>query len=65
MANASGDLAIDAVLRGIVPATSLMPVRSLMLSIGPQYAGFCGRLMYQCLDSVQRLTGGLQSVYDH
>ena len=41
----------------IVRATSLMPVRTLMLPIerplpiGPQYAGFCERLMYQSLDS--------------
>ena len=41
----------------IVRATSLMPVRTLMLPIerplpiGPQYAGFCERLMYHSLDS--------------
>ena len=40
----------------IVRATSLMPVRALMLierplPIGPQYAGFCERLMYHSLDS--------------
>jgi hypothetical protein len=40
----------------IVRATSLMPVRALMLPIerplpiGPQYAGFCERLMYHSLD---------------
>ena len=35
----------------IVRATSLMPVRRLRGPIGPQYAGFCERLMYQSLDS--------------
>jgi hypothetical protein len=35
----------------IVRATSLMPVRRLRGAIGPQYAGFCERLMYQNLDS--------------
>ena len=40
----------------IVRATSLMPVRTLMLierplPIGPRYAGFCERLMYHSLDS--------------
>jgi hypothetical protein len=41
----------------IVRAASLMPVRSLIipmtrqLPVGPQYAGFCQRLMYQSLDS--------------
>ena len=35
----------------IVRATSLMPVRGLRGPIGPQYAGFCERLMYQSLDS--------------
>jgi len=28
-----------------------MPVRRLRGPIGPQYAGFCERLMYQSLDS--------------
>ena len=35
----------------IVRATSLMPVRRLRGPIGPQYAGFCERLMYQSLES--------------
>ena len=35
----------------IVRAASLMPVRRLRGPIGPQYAGFCERLMYQSLDS--------------
>ena len=35
----------------IVRAASLMPVRRLRVPIGPQYAGFCERLMYQSLDS--------------
>ena len=35
----------------IVRATSLMPVSRLRGPIGPQYAGFCERLMYQSLDS--------------
>jgi hypothetical protein len=35
----------------IVRATSLMPVRRLLLPFGPQYAGFVERLMYQSLDS--------------
>ena len=38
----------------IVRATSLMPVHRLPLErplpIGPQYAGFCERLMYHSLD---------------
>jgi hypothetical protein len=51
----------------IVRTTSLMLVRSLMLpierplSIGPQYAGFCDRLMYQSLESNLR-TGRMQTV---
>jgi hypothetical protein len=35
----------------IVRAASLMPVRRLRGPIGPQYAGFCERLMYQSLAS--------------
>ena len=41
----------------IVRAASLMPVRGLILPIerplpiGPQYAGFCERLIYHSLDS--------------
>ena len=35
----------------IVRATSLMPVRRLRGPIGPQYAGFCERLMYQSFES--------------
>jgi len=35
----------------IVRATSLMPVRRLPLPFGPQYAGFCERVFFQCLDS--------------
>ena len=35
----------------IVRATSLMPVRRTATTIGPQYAGFVERLMYQSLDS--------------
>ena len=35
----------------IVRAASLMPVRRFRGPIGPQYAGFCERLMYQSLDS--------------
>ena len=34
----------------IVRATSLMPVRRLPPPFGPQYAGFCERLMYHSLD---------------
>ena len=34
----------------IVRAAGLMPVRSLRGPIGPQYAGFCERLMYQSLE---------------
>ena len=34
----------------IVRAASLMPVRRLRVRIGPQYAGFCERLMYHSLD---------------
>jgi hypothetical protein len=33
----------------IVRAASLMPVRGLRGPIGPQYAGFCERLIYQNL----------------
>jgi hypothetical protein len=41
----------------IVRAASLMPIRVLILPIerplpiGPQYAGFCERLMYHMLDN--------------
>jgi hypothetical protein len=35
----------------IVRAASLMPIRSLRVPLGPQYAGFCERQMYQSLDS--------------
>ena len=35
----------------IVRAASLMPLRGLRVPIGPQYSGFCERLMYQSLDS--------------
>jgi hypothetical protein len=35
----------------IVRVASLMPVHRLGGPIGPQYAGFCERLMYQSLDS--------------
>jgi hypothetical protein len=35
----------------IVRITSLMPVRRLRGPIGPQYAGFCERLMYNSLNS--------------
>ena len=35
----------------IVRITSLMPVRRLRGAFGPQYAGFCERLLYQSLDS--------------
>ena len=35
----------------IVRAASLMSVPRLRGQIGPQYAGFCERLMYQSLDS--------------
>ena len=35
----------------IVRAASLMSVHRLRGPIGPQYAGFCERLMYQSLDS--------------
>jgi hypothetical protein len=51
----------------IVRATSLMPVHGLILPIerplpiGPQYAGFCERLMYQSLDSNLR-TGRMSTV---
>ncbi len=45
----------------IVRATSLMPVRRLRGPIGPQYAGFCERLMYQSLDSNLR-AGGMSTV---
>src|ERR1700736_2225891 len=45
----------------IVRATSLMPVRRLRGPIGPQYAGFCERLMYQSLDSNLR-TGQMNTV---
>ena len=34
----------------IVRAAGLMAVRSLRRPIGPQYAGFCERLMYQSLE---------------
>jgi len=34
----------------IVRITSLMPVRRLRGAFGPQYAGFCERLLYQSLD---------------
>ena len=45
----------------IVRAASLMPVRSLRGPIGPQYAGFCERLMYQSLASNLR-TGRMSTV---
>ena len=32
-------------------AARLMPVHRLRVPIGPQYAGFCERLMYQRLNS--------------
>ena len=35
----------------IVQATSLMPVRRPPPPFGPQYAGFCERLLYHSLDS--------------
>ena len=35
----------------IVRAARLMPLHRLRGPIGPQYAGFCERLMYQSLDS--------------
>ncbi len=35
----------------IVRATSLMPVRRPPPPFGPQYAGFCERLLYHSLDS--------------
>jgi hypothetical protein len=35
----------------IVRAANLMPLRRLRVPIGPQYAGFCERIMYQSLDS--------------
>ena len=35
----------------IVRVASLMPVRRLPLPFGPQYAGYCERLMYQALES--------------
>jgi hypothetical protein len=45
----------------IVRAASLMPVRSLRGPVGPPYAGFCERLMYQNLDSNLR-TGQMSTV---
>ena len=45
----------------IVRAASLMPVRSLRGPIGPQYAGFCERFMYQSLASNLR-TGRMSTV---
>jgi hypothetical protein len=44
----------------IVRAASLMPVHRLRGPIGPQYAGFCQRLMYRSLDSNLR-TGSMRT----
>ena len=35
----------------IVRATTLMPVRRLPFPFGPQYAGYCERLMFHALES--------------
>jgi hypothetical protein len=45
----------------IARATSLMPVRSLRLSIGPQHAGFSSRLFYHSLDTNLR-SGRMRTV---
>ena len=45
----------------IVRVASLMPVRRLPPPFGPQYAGYCERLMYQALNSNLR-TGRMSTV---
>ena len=45
----------------IVRATNLMPVRRLPFPFGPQYAGYCERLMFHALET--NLRAGKMSTY--
>jgi hypothetical protein len=44
------DAAVSVCAPAIVRIANLMPVRNLPLPFGPQYAGYCERLLFQALD---------------